>query len=484
MFIEGTYGYSFNEIANLYVSPLSNRANAGLADLPMLFPQAGLVDPSYNAAQVFGAANSPFYTDGRVMYPPNFSWGTRIANAPPNLGAQLANINPSHDASFSLTKLLGRHTLKAGAYWNHAYKAQQLGTAGATPFQGALSFANDTQNPLDSGFGYANAALGVLELVCPAVGRRGRRIHLQQPRLVPAGQLEGEQQADPRLRDAVRLHAADLRHPDPGLDLLPRSMAGRTGAAALYDRAARARVPCSGTNRQAMDPRNRQLLGPTSGVLIGQIVPNSGNLMNGIVRAGDGISKYNYTWPAVVAAPRFGLAYDISGTQRMVVRGGIGLFHDRPAGDTMYSQVGNPGFSTSRTVRYALLQELASGLEILGPPQLTSVWPYEADIPSSTQWNAGVQMTLPWASTIDVSYVGQHGFNQLREIRGQTQVDINAVDLGAAFLPQNQDPTLAPSSTPGATAYSTDCCGRIAASARSGSTSLISTRPITRSRRR
>ena len=100
--------------------------------------------------------------------------------------------------------------------------------------------------------------------------------------------------------------------------------------------------------------------------------------------------------------------------------------------------------------------QLASGLEILGPPQLTSVWPYEADIPSSTQWNAGVQMTLPWASTVDVSYVGQHGFSQLREIRGQTQVDINAVDFGAAFLPQNQDPTLAASSTPGATAYSTD----------------------------
>ena len=156
--------------------------------------------------------------------------------------------------------------------------------------------------------------------------------------------------------------------------------------------------------------------------------------MNGIVRAGDGISRYNYTWPTVVVAPRFGFAYDVTGAQRMVVRGGIGLFHDRPAGDTMYSQVGNPGFSTSRTVRYALLQQLSSGLEILGPPQLTSVWPYEAEIPSSTQWNAGIQMALPWASTIDVSYVGQHGFNQLREIRGQTQVDINAVDFGAAFL--------------------------------------------------
>ena len=455
MFIEGTYGYSFNEIANLYVSPLSNRANAGLADLPMLFPQAGLVDPSYNAARVFGAANSPFFTDGRVMYPPNFSWGARIANAPPNLGAQLANINPSHDASFSLTKLVGRHTLKAGAYWNHAYKAQQLGTAGATPFQGALSFANDTQNPLDSGFGYANAALGILSS------------YAQQSVVVEGGyiynNLDWYLQDNWKVSNKLTLdYGMRFVYMQPTYDTRIQAstffLDQWQGAQAplLYTTGCAGASPCSGTNRQAMDPRTGQLLGPTSGVLIGQIVPNSGNLMNGIVRAGDGISKYNYTWPAVVAAPRFGLAYDVSGAQRMVVRGGIGLFHDRPAGDTMYSQVGNPGFSTSRTVRYALLQQLASGLEILGPPQLTSVWPYEADIPSSTQWNAGVQMTLPWASTIDVSYVGQHGFNQLREIRGQTQVDINAVDFDAAFLPQNQDPTLAASSTPGATAYSTD----------------------------
>src|SRR4029450_11560851 len=123
----------------------------GLADLPMLFPQAGLVDPAYNAARVFSAADSPFFADSRVMYPPNFSWGNRIANAPPNLGAQLANINPSHDASFSLTKLAGRHTLKAGMYWNHAYKAQQLGTAGGAPRQGAAGSARGTQKTRASG---------------------------------------------------------------------------------------------------------------------------------------------------------------------------------------------------------------------------------------------------------------------------------------------------------------------------------------------
>jgi hypothetical protein len=122
----------------------------------------------------------------------------------------------------------------------------------------------------------------------------------------------------------------------------------------------------------------------------------------------------------------------------------------------MYSQIGNPPFSTSRTVRNAVLQQLSSGLEIQGPPTVNSIWPYEGDIPSSTQWNAGIQTTLPWASSLDVSYVGLRGFNQLREIRGQQLVDINAPDIGVAFLPQYQDPTLAPNSTPGANALSTD----------------------------
>ena len=55
-------------------------------------------------------------------------------------------------------------------------------------------------------------------------------------------------------------------------------------------------------------------------------------------------------------------------------------------------------------------------------------------------------MALPWSSALDVSYVGQYGYNL-----GQT-VDINQVDLGAAYLPQNQDRTL-PSTTRRATRW-------------------------------
>ena len=76
-----------------------------------------------------------------------------------------------------------------------------------------------------------------------------------------------------------------------------------------------------------------------SGVLIGQIVPNSGNLMNGIVRAGDGISKHNYTWPAVVAAR----ASARLRRQRHAADGrarGSGCSTIGPAGDTMTRRSG------------------------------------------------------------------------------------------------------------------------------------------------
>jgi hypothetical protein len=59
-------------------------------------------------------------------------------------------------------------------------------------------------------------------------------------------------------------------------------------------------------------------------------------------------------------------------------------------------------------------------------------------------------MALPWAVSVDLSYVGQHGYNILQG------VNLNTVDLGAAFLPENQDSTLAPSSTPGGSAVVAD----------------------------
>ena len=49
-----------------------------------------------------------------------------------------------------------------------------------------------------------------------------------------------------------------------------------------------------------------------------------GNTTNGLFLSGQGISKTTYNWPALGVAPRVGMAYDLTGRQRMVVRGGAG----------------------------------------------------------------------------------------------------------------------------------------------------------------
>ena len=129
------------------------------------------------------------------------------------------------------------------------------------------------------------------------------------------------------------------------------------------------------------------------------------------------------------------------------------MFFDRPDGDSIYGQISNPPTSTSTTVQYGTLQSIgSSGLVTSSPPQL-QIFQYKAKIPTAIQWNFGVQMQLPGAMAADVSYVGNHGFHLLQNLRGtQAVMDLNAPDFGTAYLPQNQDPTLAASSVPGATA--------------------------------
>jgi hypothetical protein len=183
---------------------------------------------------------------------------------------------------------------------------------------------------------------------------------------------------------------------------------------------------------------------------IGALVPNSGNLTNGLFKPGEGgLGKFPYTYPALNVAPRFGAAYDVAGKQKLVLRGGGGLFFERPS-ITSFETGNNPPTASNVTVRYATLQQLGNaGLTTTSPPSLSAIVEHSKP-PTSAQWNGGVQMQLPWAISLDVEYVGQHSWNT-----NQT-VNINAVDLGAAFLPQNQDLTLPASATPGATAVSTD----------------------------
>jgi hypothetical protein len=431
------------------MTPNANRNNIGLGDIPFIFPDANLIDDRYFVYSLLNRSGSPMWDGTRVLLPPSFSWGNRITNSPPNIGFPSQNQASSLDVAISLTKVAGRHTFKTGFYNQYSNKQQVQGGAAGSP---SLNFQQDTvgTNPCDTSFGFANAATGCFSSYSQgSKGVEGKYIYYN---------VEGYVQDNWKLNSRTTLdYGVRLVHQTPQYDALGQASNffvdkwSSAAAPQLYVPGCANNVyPCSGTNRQAMNPVTGQFLGANSTLAIGTIVPNSGDVTNGLVQAGKGIPLSTYLQPALGVAPRFGMAYDLTGSQRMVLRGGAGLFFDRPSGNAVFTQVLNPPARRSVTLRFGQLQTLGAGGLATEAPSSLSVYEYDSPLPSSTQWNAGVQIALPWASVVDIEYAGQHGFNIVEGI------NLNAVDFGTAYLPEFQDRTLATTATPGATAVSTD----------------------------
>ena len=89
-------------------------------------------------------------------------------------------------------------------------------------------------------------------------------------------------------------------------------------------------------------------------------MPGTGTNYNGLglFYPGEGIVKKSYSMPAIAAGPRFGMAYDVTGKQRFVLRGGAGLYFDR-ARQAQQILAGNRAQFV--TVRYAQLQSFGTG---------------------------------------------------------------------------------------------------------------------------
>ncbi len=471
MFVEASIGANFHHQegcsitggepnycrTGLSVTSSGNRAQSGFGNIPYLFPDATVLDPDTFTYWVLNKVDTTMWDGTRITAPPQFVWGTRVANPPhPNMGPFGNNPGVTGGTNFildtrnrtwnaSLTKVAGQHTLKTGYYYFRSL--QRRGSGNVT---GNISFANDTNNPLDSSFGYSNAALGVFSTYSQT-SRWAEGAYL-------AVNHEAFVQDNWRVSNRLTLdYGVRFVHMQPQYDaygyssnFLPDEWTSAQ-APRLYVAGCSTNVyPCAAANRRAMDPATGQMLGPNSTLAIGTLVPNTGSTTNGVFAAGEGpVAETNHTYPALGVTPRVGAAWDVKGDQRFVVRGGAGLFYDRPPANSVYGTVNNPPFTRSVTVRYGELQNMSStGLATEAPPSLT-VWQYDNKLSASTQWNLGVQMALPFAAALDVAYAGQHSFD------ANTGVNVNAIDLGAAFLPVYQNPALASSasSTDPATSY-------------------------------
>ena len=172
-FLEGTYGRAGNQLAGcggLPVNDVSDARTTGLANFPLLFPDANVINPDYYAYEILQFQNPPYWDGTRIFKVPAFSWGNRVVaatggntamGAPPNVVYPgFLNINTTQDVAINLTKVMGRHTFKTGYYNNHSLKREN-NVLGGTNF-GTVNFQQDTVgvNPFDTSFGFSNAAIG------------------------------------------------------------------------------------------------------------------------------------------------------------------------------------------------------------------------------------------------------------------------------------------------------------------------------------
>jgi len=336
--------------------------------------------------------------------------------------------------SDSLTKVAGRHTFKAGVFYQRASNTSNSQTNVAS----SIDFSNNSANPYNTGHPYANALLGVYTSYSQANAKPLASYFYYD--------LSGYVQDTWKVRSNVTLDLGlRLSHYEPFYNKLGDGayfdpvLYDASKAPRLYKGVCVTTAPCSGTNVRAVDPAATvppTLENTLPTYYVGKLVPDSGSLTNGMGLTAQGYPRSGIDGQAILPQPRLGFSWDLAGDRKTVVRGGYGIAFDRySSSDGSGSGATNQPFVLNPTLNYGYLKDITAGGSGYLAPQAVVGVDRNAKFPMITTYSVGVQRDLWKGVIVDVAYVGS------RSRYNPRRMNLNAPALGAAFQAANQDVT-------------------------------------------
>jgi Carboxypeptidase regulatory-like domain/TonB-dependent Receptor Plug Domain len=402
---EFNYGNTRNWLPNV-PAPDSKylRANAGVT-LPLLYPDA----------------------DKLANLIPNMFFGSEVTNAP-NIfigGMPYDNENPTQNITDNVAKVWAKHTIKLGLFIETSTKRQTATEVN----NGRIYFNTDSANPGDTGWDFSNMLLGNFQTFDQSNTYRKGLYYYRS--------FEWYVQDNWKLRPNLTLDFG-IRFSilQPWYDKLDQISSFQPGAYDPKQRVSLYQPTLVNGVRSSLNPLTGET-GPAA--LIGAIVPNSGNVYNGIVTAptsSNGRGLVN--GQGVLYGPRFGLAWTPEGAGgKTVVRLGGGVFYERIQGNMIFNQINYPPELLTPKIYYGNLSTIGNSAGTLFPLNVAGLSP-EGKIPTVYNVNISVQRELPAHILLDAGYVGTLNRHEL------ARTPFNEAPFGSAWLPQNQDPTKCP----------------------------------------